>query len=188
MRYSSNKLRGEATLFNINFGNQLVYIGENKFWENRGKTKHQGLELAGSLNLGNSPLQVYGNYTYLNAKDKGVNKGNTLEFSSKHVGLLGLEYVANKGSAFIEVQGQSGQFSDPKNTKEESANGAIGKIPGFAVLNLGGSYPISKKVSFSGGVKNVLDKAYFSRSRDSLGRGKYQEQPRTAYLSVNYKF
>lgn len=188
LRFNSNKLRGEATLFNIDFDNQLVYDGDDKFWVNRGKTSHKGLELAGSLNLGDSPLQVYANYTYLDAKDKELNKGNTLEFSSKHVGLLGLEYVADKGSAFIEVYGQSSQFADPINTVEESANGAVGNIPGFSTINLGGSYKVSKAVSLSSGIKNVLDKEYFSRSRDSLGRGKYREQPRTAYLSVNYQF
>lgn len=188
LRYNSNKLSGEATLFNIDFDNQLVFNADEKFWENRGETKHRGLELAGTLNLSNSPLQVYANYTYLKATDEELNKGNDLEFASKHAGLLGLEYVADKGSAFIEMYGQSSQFADPKNTEEESANGGTGNIPGFSTVNLGASYPIGKKLSLSGGIKNVLDKEYFSRSRDSLGRGKYREQPRTAYISVNYKF
>lgn len=63
----------------------------------------------------------------------------------------------------------------------------ICRIPSFSTVNLGASYLRGKQLSLSGGIKNVLDHEYFSCSGDSLGKGKYREQPCTTYLLINYK-
>ncbi|MBK5647588.1 MAG: TonB-dependent receptor, partial [Acinetobacter sp.] len=39
----------------------------------------------------------------------------------------------------------------------------------------------------AGGVNNVFDKQYFTRSTDSTG-GKYVGQPRTFYLQTSFDF
>lgn len=186
-RFNSNNFSSEATLFYIDFDNQLAFNSNKGFWENRGKTEHRGLELAGAYNLGDN-IQLYGNYTYLEATDEELNKGNDLEFTSEHVGLLGLEYLLDSSSFFIETYGQSSQFADPENTVEESADGGTGKIPGFGITNIGASYSSGNLFSVSGGIKNIFDKQHFSRSRDTLGRGKYLEQPRTVYVSIGLNF
>lgn len=196
LRYKTERISLEATLFRIDFDNQLVFNSTKgkKFWENRGKTEQQGIEMAGSFlvgKLGEGDLQIYGNYTYIDAESKELNKGNDLEFYSNHVGLVGLEYAQNNWSVFSEIHGQSEQFADPENTVAEKSDGSRGVIPGFAVLNAGLVYDLelaNSTVTFSGGFKNLLGKEYYTRSRDSLGRGKYIGQPRTVYLSTNLNF
>ena len=136
-------------------------------------------------------FQLYGNYTFIDAESKGLNAGNDLEFYSQHVGLAGIEYLQDNWSVFAEMHGQSSQFADPKNTVKETKDGGRGVIPGFAVLNTGLSYDFDLGngiLAMTGGVKNVLGKEYFTRSRDSLGRGKYIGEPRTVYLSAKLSF
>ncbi|MCK5832018.1 MAG: TonB-dependent siderophore receptor [Methylococcales bacterium] len=196
-RYQSKRISAELTLFRIDFDNQLVFNAakENKFWENRGETVHQGIELAGSVYLGTLPnagdFQLYGNYTFIDAESKELNAGNDLEFYSKHVGLAGIEYIQNNWSIYSEINGQSSQFADPKNTAEETKDGGRGIIPGFVILNAGMTYDFDidgSTLALRSGVKNLLGKEYFTRSRDSLGRGKYISEPRTVYLSANLSF
>lgn len=138
--------------------------------------------------ISEAEIQTFpGNRTIIRL-DAMKEKGDDFELTSKHVGLVGIEYLLDNSSFFIETYGQSSQFTDSKNTEEESTDGGTGKIPGFGITNIGASYNPVNLFSVSGGIKNILDKEYFSRSRDSLGRGKYLEQPRTAYVSGGFNF
>lgn len=73
---------------------------------------------------------------------------------------------------------------------QESANGALGDIPGYALMNMRLGYDFGKsaqnlKVAF--GVKNVFDKRYFTRSTDN-NAGKYVGMPRTFYIQASLAY
>jgi Fe(3+) dicitrate transport protein len=43
-------------------------------------------------------------------------------------------------------------------------------------------------LKIGGGIKNVFDKQYFTRSTDTATAGKYVGQPRTFYLQTSFDF
>ncbi|MBP8006285.1 MAG: TonB-dependent receptor, partial [Acinetobacter sp.] len=73
---------------------------------------------------------------------------------------------------------------------QETADGRIGDIPGYSTFAVRAGYDFShqlKGLKVAGGVKNVFDKQYFTRSSDSTG-GKYVGQPRTFFLQTSFDF
>ena len=196
-RYFHDNADFEATLFYIDFKDQLGYSSVSKKWENRGKTAHKGIELAGNIYLDDvasflEGSSFYGNYTYLDARYKETNVNNYIEFTSKHTGLLGYKYSDNNDwSAFIEMYYQSEQYADNLNTEDENTAASLGKMPAYALTNIGYTKSLdlaNNDFSFSLGVKNLFNKEYFTRSTDTLGNGKYIGAPRELYFSMKYDF
>jgi Fe(3+) dicitrate transport protein len=196
-RYLGDNGSLEATLFHIDFEDQISYDYTNAKFANNGRTIHKGIEIAGRwlLNTLHSSLEgssLYGNYTYLDATYKSSNIGNQVEFTSKNMGLVGLEYMDNTWSTFAEVYYQSKQYADNLNTKEENASGSLGLIPSQTLVNIGYTKKLylSKDYDFSLslGIKNLFNKETFTRSTDTLGNGKYIGMPRTAYFSLRIDY
>lgn len=196
-RYFGDSSDFEGTLFYIDFEDQLGYSATAGKWENRGKTVHKGIELAGNLYLDDlaevlEGSSLYGNYTYLDARYKETNVNNYIEFTSKHTGLLGYKYSDdNDWSAFIEMYYQSEQYADNLNTEDENSAGSLGKMPAYALTNVGYSKSMdlnNNDLTFSLGVKNLFNKEYFTRSTDTLGNGKYIGAPREVFFSVKYEY
>jgi Fe(3+) dicitrate transport protein len=196
-RYFGENANFESTLFYINFEDQLGYKSIDAKWTNQGRTVHQGIELAGRIYLDdiNAFLEgssLYGNYTFLDTEYKESNKGNEIEFTSKHVGLIGYEYMKGNWSSFAEVYYQSKQYSNNLNTSEENSAGSLGEIPAYALVNVGykEKFELSHNFdfSFSLGIKNLLNKETFTRSTNTLGNGKYGGMPRTAYFSLRVDY
>lgn len=195
-RFDGNNGNFDVTLYNVDFKNKLGYNTTIGAWENNGHSVNKGLEFSGRYFLdelgdvftGNS---IYGNFTYTNAKYKDEYSGNDVEFTSKNTGLIGYEFARDTWSSYIELYAQSKQFSDAENTVQESVSGDKGTIHGYGLVNLGYNKRISfnnKKVTFSTGIKNLLDKETYSRSTDTLGNGKYIGEPRSINFSVKVNF
>ena len=63
-------------------------------------------------------------------------------------------------------------------------------MPGYSTFAVRTGYDFGKNfygLKVAGGVKNVFDKEYFTRSSDSTA-GKYIGQPRTFYLQTSVDF
>lgn len=188
-RFNNGVVSASATGFLVDF-DSVFFIDSSGDWTNSGATRHRGLELEGSWRIPNSAFSLYGNYTYTKATDEGftATNGNRLEFTSEHVGLVGVNYDGGNYSLFAELYGQSDQFSDRENTVAESADGRLGRIHGFGLVNAGGTWDVNDNFTVKGGVRNLLNKDHFTRSTDSLGRGKYAGEPRTLYMQGTIKF
>ena len=197
-RYEQGPLRAEIGSFLINFDNQYDSSQTTDSVIARGKTRHAGVETAVRHALdGISPVlkgaAVYANYAYVDAtiREEGPNKGNQVPFSSKHKGLLGLSYARDAWSVSLEAVFQSSQFADNENTVAESANGANGRIPGYGVWNLRGSYDFGASLAglkLNAGIRNLAGREFYTRSFDDNNRGKYLGQPRTIYLQASMAF
>ena len=73
---------------------------------------------------------------------------------------------------------------------EETVDGKYGDISGYSTFAVRTAYDFGEQfhgLKVAGGVKNVFDKQYFTRSTDSTG-GKYVGQPRTFYLQTSFDF
>jgi Fe(3+) dicitrate transport protein len=203
--YETGRWSAELTAFYIDFDKELYLSrvdGGVGIWTNLGATRHRGVEAAARYDLSEiSPilegLSVYANYTYTEATfQAGEFKGRDLPFYSRHFGTLGARYQYRDWAFNADILAQSKQRSpgnpDPgaSYVTDESANGRLGDIPGYAIFNVRAAYQpqglrYSPKVGF--GVKNLFDKTYFTRSSDNNG-GKFVGQPRTFFVNTSVAF
>lgn len=197
-RYDDGDVQAELSAFMINFNNQ--YDATYDSITKRGKTRYQGLESSLSYNLGALDnqlrgLRAYMNYTFTDAKilAEGKYYGNTVPFSSKHKALLGLNYQTGAWTWDVNAQFLSHQFADNANTVAESVSGDTGLIPGYVLLGMSGQYKFGDKETspvLGIGVKNLLDRRYFTRANASSDAniGKYVGQPRTLFVQMSAGF
>ncbi|WP_372831318.1 TonB-dependent receptor family protein [Pontibacterium sp.] len=194
-RYESGPLALDGTLFYIDFDNQIQYdasVGANV---NIGSTRHRGLELALNYDLSDlllSGLSVDGSYAYTQAQHtSGDNNGNDLRLYSRHTGSVGVNYRHADWRLNLRSFAQSSQFSDDANTEAASADGADGRIPGFARWHLTAQRDLKLAgldASLSLGIKNLFDKRYFTRASIENNGGLYVGEPRTAFIELVTNF
>ncbi|NNP70562.1 TonB-dependent siderophore receptor [Acinetobacter sp. Ac_5812] len=202
-KYLGNGLSAELTVFYLDFDKELMLerpdnIGTG-IWTNLGATSHKGVETGISYDFGQladvlEGLKVYGNYTFTKAtSEAGKFEGKDLPFYSRHVGNLGLAYQVDQWSVNADMFAQSKQHAPGSGDvyqTQETADGRTGDIPGYSTFAVRTGYDFSnqlKGLKIAGGIKNVFDKQYYTRSSDSTG-GKYVGQPRTLFLQTSYDF
>jgi len=54
-------------------------------------------------------------------------------------------------------------YADPFNTKEPSANGAVGLVPAYGLLDLNATWRISTQLTLRLSANNLLDEQYFTK-------------------------
>ena len=201
-RYDDTALKAELTAFYIDFSNQLQYIDNITGWTSLGATKHQGIELAASYDLGDltptlDGASVYSSYTYTRAvATKGNFANKDLPMYSRQVFTVGGRYTTGNWTWNVDGYAQSGQQS-PGSAKtsthyitDESDSGQYGRSPGYMVWGARGEYnfgPSMSNLRIGAGVKNLFDQRYFIRSTDN-NYGKYVGAPRTYYVQASVDF
>ncbi|HWU99346.1 MAG TPA: TonB-dependent siderophore receptor [Oxalicibacterium sp.] len=196
-RWQSRNLSAEATIFNIDFDNQIDSegTGVDLTYRNLGKTKHQGIETAIDYAFDDASIlkgwNVYANYTYTHAslENDDATDGNDLPFYSRNTDTIGARYQTGPWTLNLSSTHQSRQYADEKNTVVESANGNNGVIPGYRVLNaqVGWKVPNQKGFDILAGINNLTDKQYYTRITGGSG-GRLVGAPRTIYIQGRYAF
>ncbi|MFA0812173.1 TonB-dependent receptor family protein [Microbulbifer epialgicus] len=183
-----------TSLYRIDFKDQLLYNSFEQSFDNIGETRHQGIEIEGSLtpqSLTNLTLNVA--YNYLDSEQReGVNTGNELPYASKHQIHWDASYAFDSVDATLSGFYYSSAFSDQSNAEEENAAGTTGELPSYMVWNL----QISKTTELSGdgtlytalSVNNLFDKEYYFRGIDVSPAGRYPAPSRSISAEVRYTF
>jgi Fe(3+) dicitrate transport protein len=195
IRYTtSNNNSFNASLYRIDFKDQLLYNSSEQSFDNVGETQHQGLELEVDFSPANLPgLALHAAYNYLDSEqEEGVNKGKELPYASKHQLTWDASYTINDFDATLSGFYFSSAYSDQANTKEESASGTTGELPSYTVWNL----QLSKTTELAGGhslftglsVNNLFDKEYYFRGIDVSPSGRYPAPERSVSMEVKYGF
>ncbi|CDG82278.1 fe(3+) dicitrate transport protein fecA [Janthinobacterium agaricidamnosum NBRC 102515 = DSM 9628] len=196
---------GEFTLFNIDFDKELQLarsiVGDGT-WTDLGATRHRGLESALRYDLGDlNPVlkgwSVSANFTYTQALSQaGAFQGMDLPLYSRQVGSLGARYAIDRWTFNADLFANSKQRSPDSPVDgatyitKEDVTGRLGDIPGYATVALRGGYDFGKQMKnlkLAVGVKNLMDRRYFTRSTDNNG-GKFVGQPRTLYFQTSLVF
>jgi Fe(3+) dicitrate transport protein len=195
-RWKSDQLSLEATLFNINFDNQIDAVPNTTptVYRNLGKTEHNGIELAVDYSFDKAGLlggwSVFAIYTYTRAVQKsGVNAGRDVAFYSRTTDTIGTRYQTGAWGMNLSTSHQSRQFADPANTVTEPANASLGEIPGFRLWNAQIDWKVPGKKGFDifAGVNNLTDRRYYTRTTDG-NFGRLVGAPRTLYVQGRYSF
>jgi Fe(3+) dicitrate transport protein len=202
-RWQGRNLSAEATLFNIDFDNQiesLGTVGGFPVYRNVGKTRHRGIETAIDYTFDKesifSGLNLFANYTYMHAKydNNGATDGNDLPFYSRNTDTIGGRYQTGPWTFNLNTTHQSSQYVDDVNGVAENALANRGEIPGFRVWNaqVNWKMPGQKGFDIIAGVNNLTDKRYYTRiytnSAAATNGGRLVGAPRTVFVQGRYAF
>ncbi len=193
-RYTVGGLTIDLALFQLNFDNQIVYDSVGTNYVNVGSTLHRGVETSlrydfAALDPTLAGLGVYATYAYTRATvEEGQFRGNDLRLYSRNTGTLGLSYATGPWAFDWFGYAQSGQFADEANTRQPTADGRYGRIPGWTIWNTRMTYEVAPGTKLSVGVANVFDKLYYTRASIEDNAGIYAGPPRTAYVELRTRF
>ncbi len=121
--------------------------------QNISRAEIKGLELAGRYRI--SPTwNVRGNYTYTDSKQKsGVAIGRPLSNSAKHMANATVAWSATPAiDLFLTAEASSDRYRG-----WDTVTNSPTYYKSYTVLHLGGSYRISKNLTFNARINNLLD-------------------------------
>lgn len=172
--------QAEAAFFLMDFSNQVIPASESggasNLLTNAGQTRHIGAEFASSLDLlglagadGGQQFFLDTRYTFVDARNVtngGIFEGNFLPYAPEHIFVIGGRYFASEGPAkglSLGLEGQfvSSQFADQANTVVATADGTIGQVPSYWLMNSYARYAVPKtRLQVNLAVNNMLNNTY----------------------------
>ncbi|MFZ5671095.1 MAG: TonB-dependent receptor family protein [Pseudomonadota bacterium] len=190
-------LRVEATLFQMDFDNQIVPgTLAGGVLTNAGPTMHQGIEGAfswSSKEASGTAIDWRLDGTVTNVAtaeyraDRGVLSinGNRLPYAPEWFGRLAAGFETPGGvQAELEAVYTGEMFADELNTVAVTANGQKGIIPSVTVYNLSAAWQVTPTVRLSAQVRNLEDKLYVA----DRTRGILPGEPRTALVGIELRY
>ena len=184
-----NSLSAEATLFSMDFKNQIIPVSQSSGnanatgLANGGRTKHRGAEASVSFDLGkamgkNYSLVFASNATISSSRydaDRFIAisgmktniRNNKLPYAPSLIFNNSIEFESSKGAGIRFSGNFTGkQFADELNTIAASADGRIGMIDSRYITDFTGFVKLPKKdIVFNLAVKNLTDERYIASRR-----------------------
>jgi Fe(3+) dicitrate transport protein len=181
-RGTSGNSQWDVGIFQLRYNNKLGMLsqtdpnGELYFLRtNIGNALTQGVELyaeyAIALNI--VYLSLFTSSSYMNARYRGafVRVGdnnvsvddNNVESVPEIITRNGLNVHVKTISISFLYSYTAESYADALNTKTPSANGSVGLVPSYGLLDINASWRISNHVKVRLNVNNVTDKKYFTK-------------------------
>lgn len=178
-----DKLRVEMTYFQLLYKNRLGTLAET---DAKGNLTILRTNIGDSFSKGlETFLEYYGQINekikfsiftstalmdarYLEAEvrsgDKNVNvKGNAVESTPKVISRNGITFRYKKLSITGLYSYTAKSYADAFNTVEPSANGSVGLVPAYGIIDFNASYRVSKKLLLKFNFNNASNKQYFTK-------------------------
>jgi iron complex outermembrane recepter protein len=172
LRWNVGVFRTQNTDDIINVASSIV-LGQG-FFLNAGRTQRQGLEAG--ISYKSNPWNVYANYTFVDATFQSalalsspnnpaadangnvfVTPGDHIPAAPQHRFKVGIEYAVTdswKLGADVNVVGSQYLIGDQANQNP--------KVPPYAVVNLHGSYQVTKNFEIFAMVQNLFNQHYYT--------------------------
>ncbi|NVB43337.1 TonB-dependent receptor [Pseudenhygromyxa sp. WMMC2535] len=135
---------------------------------------------------------VYAGYAWTGSYLMGLTyTGNKMPWYPEHEAWAGGSWGFDFGLELgVDVSYQSRQYTDLENREvEDQDTAAYGPIPAYTLVNLWTRMktplPRGWRLEFTGGIKNIADVRYFSRT-DDRNAGILVGRPRTFYLNMGF--
>jgi Fe(3+) dicitrate transport protein len=182
-----NKLRYDIGVFQILINNRMGTIAtqdENNvaylYRTTTGDSKTRGVEAYVEYvgyrtynTLRPTELSFFSSTSYFDAKyirgtvvasgeNTGV-AGNRIEGVPKWISRNGVQFQFRKLSTTLQYSYVSSNYANPLNTDTPSANGTIGKVQGYGLLDLNATIHISKSYTLRAGINNITNKQYYTK-------------------------
>jgi Fe(3+) dicitrate transport protein len=131
--------------------------------------------------------EYLGDSIRINSQENRSIKGKKVESVPKVISRNGLNVRFKKLSASLLYSYTAKSFADPLNTVEPSANGSVGLVPAYGLLDLNASYRY-RNVILRFNVNNLLDKQYFTKRPTFYpGAGVWPSDGRSIVLTIGIK-
>ena len=118
-------------------------------------------------------LTVFTSTTYMDARYHGatarvgqqniVVDGNHVQSVPRWISRSGVTLQGARWSGTLLVSYTDESFADALNTRTPSANGAVGLVPSYGLVDLSASYQWSERVRLRVSVNNLTDEDYFTK-------------------------
>ncbi|SAL15758.1 TonB-dependent receptor [Caballeronia humi] len=175
-----NATTWSAAVYSTNLSNDIQFVSSQGaastlgYFQNVGKTRRQGLELAGRTQYG--PLGIAASYSYVNATYRStwtessasnssadadgnitVHSGDRIPGIPSNTIKLRLDYAATpKWNVGTNLTYRNSIFARGDEDNQDSN----GKIAGYFLIDLDTTYNVTKQLQVFGTVKNLLNKKY----------------------------
>ena len=185
-------LLSSATLFRIDYEDQIQFNRSTSRFENLGETRHQGIELANRWNL-NSQWELGLGYTFLDTEQlSGDNEGNELPNAPTHKVSADATYSYQAWDTSLNWVYVSESYSDADNTEEETSNGSAGELPDYHLVTarVGRDFAVGgdRVLNLGLAVNNLLDEDYYFRGVDVSPVGRVPQPGRSFILEAQLDF
>lgn len=185
-------LSTQATVFRIDYEDQIQFNASTARFENLGETRLEGAELQAKWRVRDNANLSFG-YTYLDTRQlNGANKGNQLANAPHHRLNLAGDYGFGHWTVSGSASYTSASYSDAANTRTETVTGSAGKLPAYTLVNA----RIGRDVMLSPGVKanvglavnNLFDEDYYFRGVDVSPVGRLPGPGRSFIMEARLDF
>lgn len=149
-KFFNDLLVVDATYFNQNLIDKITYDPisfPNTYYNNVGKSKRHGIELAATLNLVHG-LSAGGTYTYTSSRDPN---GDQEVRRPRNSGSVNVAYTFYEDHARL--------FGEAVFNGEMKETG-LRTLDKYTVVNIGGSYKFTDKLEGFARIENLFDKKY----------------------------
>lgn len=203
------KLRLELTYFQLLYKNRLGTLAqtdENGNFQilrtNIGDSFTKGLEMFAEYYARLSPnanLTIFTSTSFMDARylkaeirsgEKNVSiKGNFVESTPQIISRNGLTFRYKKISLTSLFSYTAKSYADALNTVQPSANGSVGLVPAYGILDFNATYRVSSKLLLKFNLNNATNKQYFTkRPQFYPGPGIWASDGRGFNLTVSTHF
>jgi Fe(3+) dicitrate transport protein len=205
-RGNTNSLKWDVGVFRLVYNNRL---GSQSLYDNGvyylyrtniGNSVTEGAEIfveytlnfRNDFNISMFTSTAFFNGRYVDAQVKVGDtnvpvSGNKIESVPDVITRNGVTFRKSNASISFLYSYTGQTFADALNTKTPSANGAVGVVPSYGLLDINSSFRISRQLMVRVNVNNVLDKQYFTK-RPSFypGPGIWSSDGRSVNLTLGF--
>lgn len=207
-RGSFRSFRWDISVFQLQYNNRLGSLAQKDvdgnfylYRTNIGNSLTQGVELFAEqqftfentlgLSLFTSTSFFDGRYKNARVRSGETNvsiDGNRVESVPEWISRSGLTVRFRQASISVLYSYTSQTFADVINTVTPSANGAVGIVPAYGILDVNASWRISRQLFVRLNVNNLTDLQYFTkRPMFYPGPGVWSSDGRSMNISVGFK-
>ncbi|MBL7788669.1 MAG: TonB-dependent receptor [Chitinophagales bacterium] len=168
-----------ALQYNHRFGSILQSDSFGNFYTYRtnvGNSLTKGIEFYIQANwtlTKDLNMTIYTSTTYMEGKyTSGIIKSGTTNFNIEGNEIESVPRVISRNGWTIQYKKlsistllsyTSRSFADPLNTEVPSANGAVGIVPAYTLLDMNASYKVSNHLTIKSSLNNITNTQYFTK-------------------------
>ncbi len=206
-RGSISSLHWDIGVFQLEYNNRLGSLAEYDargayylYRTNIGNSLTKGVELfvEQGFHVGKADLSVFtstalfrARYTDAHVRSGETNvdiHGNKVESVPDVITRNGITFRYGLFSITSLYSYTASSYADALNTKDPSANGAVGLVPAYGLLDFNSTFNVSKNLTFKLNLNNATDKQYLTK-RPSFypGPGVWSSDGRSWSASISLK-
>lgn len=206
-RGDTENLRWDLSVFKLLYNNRMGTAAQfdgTSFYNlrtNVGDSRTYGVELflQHGLNIGRTRWSLFTSTAWMDAEyqqaivrigQTNVSvSGNAVQSVPNLISRNGISMHAGPANVTLLYSYTAESYADALNTRNPSANGAVGLVPSYGLLDIAGSYRINAHLTLRANVNNFTDKNYFTKRPEFYpGPGVWPSDGRTASVSLGLVF